>query len=149
MVKQALTEINRSKIEEQKKAVRSGYDMDIIPSDLTTYAEDAEKFLKELQNQNERMFLATFLVLSTGKTKEELENNIFHVTSLAQKYNCNLCRLDYQQEAGLKSALPLADNHIKIERGLHTSSTAVIIPFTTQDKIKQGNSALYNGLNGL
>lgn len=30
------------KIEEQKKAVRSGYDMDIIPTDISTYGEDVE-----------------------------------------------------------------------------------------------------------
>ena len=34
------TELDRSKIEEQKKAVRSGYDMDIIPSDLATYGKE-------------------------------------------------------------------------------------------------------------
>lgn len=36
-VKHTITELDRSKIEEQKKAVRAGYDMDIIPSDLATY----------------------------------------------------------------------------------------------------------------
>ena len=35
-IKRTITELDRSKIEEQKKAVRSGYDMDIIPSDLTS-----------------------------------------------------------------------------------------------------------------
>ena len=36
LVKSKVTDINRMKIEEQKKAVRAGYDMDIIPSDLNT-----------------------------------------------------------------------------------------------------------------
>ena len=63
--------------EEQKKAVRAGYDMDIIPSDLATFSKDAKALLKELQSQNERMFLMTFLILNTGKTAEELENNVF------------------------------------------------------------------------
>ena len=60
-VKHTITELDRSKIEEQKKAVRAGYDMDIIPSDLATYGKDAKALLKELQSQNERMFLLTFL----------------------------------------------------------------------------------------
>ena len=55
------------------------------------------------------MFLVTFLVLSTGRTEQELENNVFQASSIAQKHNCNLCRLDYQQEQGLMSSLPLAD----------------------------------------
>ena len=109
-VKRTITELDRSKIEEQKKAIRAGYDIDIIPSDLATYGRDAKALLKELQSQNERMFLVTFLVLNTGRTEQELENNVFQASSIAQKHNCNLCRLDFQQEQGLMSSLPLADD---------------------------------------
>lgn len=148
-VKRTITELDRSKIEEQKKAVRSGYDMDIIPSDLATYGKDAKALLKELQSQNERMFLLTFLVFSTGRTEQELETNVFRISSLAQKHNCNLRRLDFQQEQGLMSSLPLADNQINIQRGLTTSSTAIFIPFTTQELFQEGSSSLYYGLNAL
>ena len=148
-VKHTITELDRSKIEEQKKAVRAGYDMDIIPSDLATYGSDAKALLKELQSQNERMFLMTFLVMNTGKTKQELENNVFQAASIAQKHNCNLIRLDYQQEQGLMSMLPLAHNLIEIERGMTTSSTAIFVPFTTQELFQNGPGALYYGLNAL
>ena len=148
-VKRTITELDRSKIEEQKKAVRAGYDMDIIPSDLATYGRDAKALLKELQSQNERMFLVTFLILNTGRTEQELETNIFQSSSIAQKHNCNLCRLDYQQEQGLMSSLPLAENQIEIQRGLTTSSTAIFIPFTTQELFQSGKESLYYGLNAL
>jgi hypothetical protein len=148
-VKHTITELDRSKIEEQKKAVRAGYDMDIIPSDLATYGKDAKILLQELQSQNERMFLMTFLILNTGKTKQELENNIFQASSIAQKHNCNLRRLDFQQEQGLMSSLPLAHNEIEIQRGLTTSSTAIFVPFTTQELFQNGKEALYYGLNAL
>ena len=123
--------------------------MDIIPSDLATYGKDAKALLKELQSQNERMFLLTFLVMNTGKTKQELENNVFQATSIAQKHNCNLVRLDYQQEQGLMSTLPLANNLIEIQRGMTTSSTAIFVPFTTQELFQSGDEALYYGLNAL
>lgn len=148
-IKHTITELDRSKIEEQKKAVRAGYDMDIIPSDLATYGKDAKALLKELQSQNERMFLLTYLVMNTGKTKQELENNVFQATSIAQKHNCNLVRLDYQQEQGLMSTLPLANNLIEIQRGMTTSSTAIFVPFTTQELFQSGDEALYYGLNAL
>lgn len=148
-IKHTITELDRSKIEEQKKAVRSGYDMDIIPSDLATYGKDAKALLKELQSQNERMFMVTFLVLNTGRTEQELENNVFRSVSIAQKHNCNLCRLDYEQEQGLMSSLPLAYNQIEIHRGLTTSSTAIFIPFTTQELFQGGKESLYYGLNAL
>ena len=148
-VKHTITELDRSKIEEQKKAVRAGYDMDIIPSDLATFGKDAKALLKELQSQNERMFLLTFLILNTGKTEQELENNVFQARSIAQKHNCNLIRLDFQQEQGLMSSLPLAANFVDIERGMTTSSTAIFVPFTTQELFQSGNESLYYGLNAL
>ena len=148
-IKRTITELDRSKIEEQKKAVRSGYDMDIIPSDLATYGKDAKALLKELQSQNERMFMMTLLVMNTGRTEQELENNVFQAQSLAQKHNCNLRRLDFQQENALMSSLPLAQNLIDIHRGLTTSSTAIFVPFTTQELFQTGSEALYYGLNAL
>ena len=148
-IKHTITELDRSKIEEQKKAVRSGYDMDIIPSDLATYGKDAKALLKELQSQNERMFMMTMLVMNTGRTEQELETNVFQAQSLAQKHNCNLRRLDFQQENALMSSLPLAYNQIDIHRGLTTSSTAIFVPFTTQELFQTGEEALYYGLNAL
>lgn len=95
------------------------------------------------------MFLVTFLILNTADTKRQLDNNIFQTNSIAQKYNCNLRRLDYQQEQGLMSSLPLAYNQIEIQRGMTTSSTAIFVPFTTQELFQDGKEALYYGLNAL
>ena len=148
-VKRTITELDRNKIEEQKKAVRAGYDIDILPSDLATYGRDAKNLLKELQSQNERMFLLTFLILNTGRTPQELETTVFQAASIAQKHNCQLVRLDWQQEQGLMSSLPLAHNMVETERALTTSSTAIFIPFTTQELYQSGEGALYYGLNAL
>ncbi|NBI67225.1 conjugal transfer protein TraE [Pseudoflavonifractor sp. 60] len=148
-VKRKITDLDRAKIEEQKKAVRAGYDMDIIPSDLATYGTEAKKLLQDLQSRNERMFLVTFLVVNTADSQRQLDNNVFQASSIAQKYNCQLTRLDFQQEEGLMSSLPLGRNQIEIQRGLTTSSTAIFVPFTTQELFQRGGEALYYGLNAL
>ena len=148
LVKSKVTDINRMKIEEQKKAVRAGYDMDIIPSDLNTYGGEAKRLLEDLQSRNERMFLVTALFLNTAKTKQSLENVVFQTAGIAQKYNCVLRRLDYQQEEGLMSCVPLGVNHVPIKRALTTTSTAIFVPFTTQELFMPGES-LYYGLNAL
>ena len=148
-VKRKITDLQKMTIEEQKKAVRSGYDMEIIPSDLATYAGEAKKILQDLQSRNERMFLMTFLVLNTANTKQQLGNNVFQASSIAQKYNCQLTRLDFQQEEGLMSSLPLGLNQIEIQRGLTTSSVAIFVPFTTQELFQNGSEALYCGINAL
>ena len=67
---------------------------------------------------------------------------------MAQKYNCQIRPLDYQQEQGLVSSLPLGLNQIEIQRGLTTFSTAIFVPFTTQELFQHGE-ALYYGLNAL
>lgn len=148
LVKSKVTDINRMKIEEQKKAVRSGYDMDIIPSDLNTYGGEAKRLLEDLQSRNERMFLVTALFFNTAKTKQELENAVFQTAGIAQKFNCVLRRLDYLQEEGLMSSIPLGVNHVPIKRALTTTSTAIFVPFTTQELFMAGES-LYYGLNAL
>ena len=148
-VKRKITDLQKMKIEEQKKAVRSGYDMDIIPSDLATYNNEATKLLQDLQSRNERMFLLTFIVMNVENTKQHLDNTVFQAGSIAQKYNCQLTRLDFQQEQGLMSCLPLGYNQIEIQRGLTTSSVAIFIPFTTQELFQTSKEALYCGLNAL
>lgn len=148
-VKRKITDLDKNKMDEQKKAVRAGYDMDILPSDLATYGNEAKKLLQDLQSHNERMFLLTFLVLNTADTKQKLENNVFQAQSIAQKYNCALERLDFQQEKALVSSLPLGYNQISIQRGLTTSSTAIFVPFTTQELFQLEGEPLYYGLNAL
>ena len=147
-IKRKITDLDKMKIEEQKKAVRSGYDMDIIPSDLATFGSEAKNLLQDLQSRNERMFLLTFLVVNMADTKRKLDNDIFATAGFAQKNNCALTRLDYLQEAGFMSSIPLGENLIPIQRGLTTSSTAIFIPFITQELFQRG-AALYYGLNAL
>ncbi|MDY4784200.1 MAG: DUF87 domain-containing protein [Pygmaiobacter massiliensis] len=148
-IKRKITDLDKMKIEEQKKAVRSGYDMDIIPSDLATYGGEAKKLLADLQSRNERMFLMTFLVLNTADSKKELDNILLQASGIANKHNCTLIRLDYQQEQGFMSSLPLGKSLVPIQRSLTTSSTAIFVPFTTQELFQSGGEALYYGLNAL
>ena len=147
-IKRKMSDLQKMTIEEQKKAVRSGYDMDIIPTDLATYGEDAKNLLQDLQSRNERMFLVTMLVENLAPTRRKLNGDIFSTSGIAQKYNCALKRLDWQQEQGLMSSLALGQNLIEIERGLTTSSTAIFVPFTTCELFQDGE-ALYYGLNAV
>ena len=148
-IKRKITELDQSKIDEQKKAIRAGYDIDILPSDLATYGGEAKKLLEDLQSHNERMFLVTFLVMNTAGTRQQLENRVFQAQGIAQKYNCALERLDFQQEKGMVSSLPLGLNQIEIQRGLTTSSTAIFVPFVTQELFQTEGEPLYYGLNAL
>ena len=63
-IKGKISDIGKMKVEEQRKAVRAGYDPDILPPDLITFSKDAAELLADLQSRNERMFLLTFTVVN-------------------------------------------------------------------------------------
>ena len=147
-IKGKISDIGRMKAEEQKKAVRAGYDMEILPPDLITFSKDAAELLADLQSRNERMFLLTFTVVNLAPSRQRLENDVFTVSGIAQKYNCALKRLDWQQEQGFLSSLVLGYNGIEIQRGMTTSSTAIFIPFMTRE-LRMDGQALYYGMNAL
>ena len=149
LVKSKISDLNRSKIDEQKKAVRSGYDIDILPSDLNTYTNDLTKVLQDLQNHNERMFMLTFLVMHTGNSRKELDNILLQAKGIAQEKLCQLVPLDYQQEEGLVASMPLGYNPVEIERSMTTSSLAIFMPFVTQELFHNSSEGLYYGLNAL
>ncbi|WBW49321.1 ATP-binding protein [Peptoniphilus equinus] len=146
-VKRKLTDLDKMKIEEQKKAVRSGYDMDIIPSDLANFGEEAKTLLNELQGRNERFFIVSFQITNFASKRQKLENIAFQISGIIQKYNCSMRRMDYQQEQGFVSSLPLALNQVDLDRGLTTSCVAINVPFTTQELFDPGG--LYYGLNAI
>ena len=147
-IKRKITDLDKMKLEENKKAIRAGYDIDILPSDLVTYGAEAKNLLSELQNHDEKMFLVTILIMSTNKSRTKLENTVFTLKSIANRHNCNIKNLNYRQEQGLVASLPLGISEVEIERGLTTSSVAIFIPFTTEELFIKGES-LYYGLNAL
>ena len=149
MVKRKNTDIDKMKIEENKKAVRSGYDMDILPSDLITYGDNIKMLLKDLQTRDERMFIVTIVFMNFARTVQKLDTTISQISSIASKHNCKIKRLDHSQEQGFISVLPLGVNKIEIDRGLTSSSTAVFLPFTTEELFINSSNSLYYGLNAL
>lgn len=157
LIKRQMTEVNKAKIEEQKRAVRSGYDMDILPPDIKIYAETTEDMLDGLQKRNERYFLSTITTLQYANSKKQLDNDIFTVNSIIQSYNCALKRIDNRQEQGFASSLPLGYNAVPFIRGLLTTELAIFVPFTTEELFQVGINpangkkydSLYYGINSI
>lgn len=147
LVKQKISFMEQQKIDEQKKALKAGYDVDMIPYELKYSLNEAEELLDDLQNKNQRMFRATIIIFTSADSLEKLDDNIYQISSVARKNNCKVGTLDYLQEEGLNSSLPLGLNHIEIQRTLTTASTAIFIPFTTVELFQSGG--MYYGLNAL
>lgn len=147
-VKMKLSNVERMKVDEQKKAAQQGYDMDILPPDMKTYLKELEVLLDDLESKNERMFLVTFLVTNFAKNRKELDSFNDSLNRKILQANCKLIPLDNMQDLGLASILPLCENRIEIERRLTTSSAAVFLPFATKEIFMEGE-AMYYGLNSI
>ena len=98
---------------------------------------EAKNILRDLQSRNERMFLVTFLVVNMADSKRKLDNDIARAASVAQQYNCQFTRLDFQQEQGFVSALPLGVNQIHIQRGLTMDATEAVVETTAPEETKE------------
>lgn len=148
MIKEALSNVQKMKIDEQKKAVRSGYDMDIMPSDIAIYEKDTTGLLEDLNSSNQKIVNATFLVTCYGRTKSGLDRLAQRVSGIIQQANCNLRCLQYLQEQGLMASAPVGCNNSGVGRGITTKVAAVLVPFSTQELFMPA-PALYYGLNTL
>ena len=147
-LKAVISNIQKMKIEEQKKAVRSGYDMDILPTDIVTYERDTLELLDDLNTSNQKLIKMTFLITCYGRSKSKLENITQRVSGIIQQANCNLRCLQYLQEQGLMASAPIGCNDTGISRDLTTKSTAILVPFCTQELFMPA-PAIYYGLNAL
>lgn len=148
-IKSVNTSLDAMKIDEQKRAVRAGYDMDIIPSDLNTFGNDVKALLSDVQSRDEKLFKVTIVLMNYEKSRKKLEVILDQIGSIVNQNNCKLKTLDFMQEQGLITILPLGLNEIPINRYLTTSSTAVFMPFMTEELFVNSTESLYYGLNGL
>lgn len=147
-VRKKLAFMEQQKIDEQKKALKGGYDMDLISTELKYSLKEAEELLDNLLNNNQRLFEVTVLVNTYAADKNTLRRNIKSIMSAARKKGgCKFAHLDFMQEEGLNSSLPLGWNSVNIQRTLTTACTAIFVPFTTQEVYQEGGG--YYGLNAL
>lgn len=146
-VRGKLSDVQKMKIDEQKKAFRSGYDSDILPENIQIYLEELKELLEDLNSRNERLFNVTLTVRNYSPTKEANKLQIETLKRVTQKNNCKLIQLDYMQKQAFASSLPLGYNAVPIFRDLRTSSLAVFIPFSTQEIFQRGGT--YYGLNSV
>lgn len=147
LVKQKIAFMEQQKIDEQKKALKSGYDVDMIPYELKYSLNEAEELLDDMQNKNQRMFKLTLLINTSAKSIEDLNSNTYQIMATARKNNCKIGFLDYLQEEAMNSTIPVGKNHVEIKRTLTTASTGIFVPFTTQELFQE--SGMYYGLNAL
>lgn len=148
MVRKQLTGMEANIIEAGKKAIRSGYSPDIINHDLKNSAQEAEELLDDMVNKNQKGFFVSIMVMISGESVKELEDNTKVVTNKVRKYTCQLETFNYQQREAFRCIMPAGiptSNKLFIDRTLTTESTAIFIPFSSQELFQKGG--FFYGLN--
>ncbi|MFT9077329.1 VirB4-like conjugal transfer ATPase, CD1110 family [Ethanoligenens sp.] len=145
-VKQAVSDVAKMKIDEQKKSFQNGYSMDVLPPDLEMYGDSTKQLLDVLNYRDERLSTVTILAMHTAPNLKKLRQYMEQTAGVARKYNSELLPLDYEQEQGLMSSLPLGVNQVEIHRAFNTAAAAIMAPFSSKE-LFQLEQAMYYGLN--
>lgn len=146
LVKKKIAYMNQEKADGMKKAVQSGLTPEMgVRFEVRESLEQATKLLDDLQNRNQKMFKVAIFVHTYAETNEELDERIEQICSTVQRKSCRFERLEFRQLQGMNSILPVGPKWVDIERTLTTTSTAIFIPYTTQELFQPGGN--YEGLN--
>lgn len=147
IIRNQIVNINSNVIDAQKKATKSGYSADLISPDLLRAQMESNRILSDMTKRNQKLFLTTILITHFADSLDELDKQTQSINTIASKHLCQLKKLNYQQEAGFNSCLPLANNKVFVKRMLTTEAASVFIPFAAQELTQK--NGMYYGLNAV
>ncbi len=147
LVKRQISGMDMQRANEQRKLAKQGLTLDLMPHELENSVEEAVALREQLEQSNEKLFVATIVVAVSGENVKELQENAKRVMRVCGKHSCQLEVLRYMQLDGLNAALPLGASKLPVHRTITTALAAVMVPFTTQEIL--GRSGNFYGINAL
>ena len=93
------------------------------------------------------MMFGILTMVHMADSKKQLDSDTESILSVARKHLCQMATLKWQQVDGLNTVLPYGIRKINALRTLTTESTAVLIPFHTQEIMQPGG--IYYGQNAV
>ena len=131
---------------QQKQNMNNNFSAN-IPYELDQMRKEIKEFLDDLTTRDQRMMFVTVTLVHVADTLDALNNDTETLLSIGRKHLCNFGILKHQQEDGFNTVLPYGLMRIKAVRTLTTESTAVLMPYKTQEIID--NDGLYYGINAI
>lgn len=118
-----------------------------IPYEMELQRTETKEMLNDLTTRDQRMMFGVLTIVHMADSYKELNSDTETLKSIARKNLCQLSTLRWQQMDGLHTALPFGPRKINALRTLTTESTAVLIPFHTQEIMQPGG--IYYGQNAV
>ena len=131
---------------QQKQNMNNNFSAN-IPYELDQMRKEIKEFLDDLTTRDQRIMFVTVTLVHVADTLDALNNDTETLLSIGRKHLCNFGILKHQQEDGFNTVLPYGLMRIKAVRTLTTESTAVLMPYKTQEIIDNGG--LYYGINAI
>ena len=119
----------------------------VVPYDMELQRKETKEMLDDLTTRDQRMMFGILTMVHMADSKKQLDSDTETLYSIARKHLCQMATLKWQQVDGLNTVLPYGLRKIDAVRTLTTESTAVLIPFHTQEIMHPGG--IYYGQNAV
>ena len=119
----------------------------VVPYDMELQRKETKEMLDDLTTRDQRMMFGILTMVHLADSKKQLDSDTELILSIARKHLCQMATLKWQQVDGLNTVLPYGLRKINALRTLTTESTAVLIPFHTQEILQPGG--IYYGQNAV
>lgn len=119
----------------------------VVPYDMELQRAETKEMLNDLTARDQRMMFGILTLVHMADSREQLDSDTETLKAIARKQLCQLSTLRWQQLDGLHTVLPFGQKKIHALRTMTTESTAVLIPFHTQEIMHEGG--IYFGQNAV
>ena len=119
----------------------------VVPYDMELQRAETKEMLNDLTARDQRMMFGILTLVHMADSREQLDSDTETLKAIARKQLCQLSTLRWQQLDGLHTLLPFGQKKIHALRTMTTESTAVLIPFHTQEIMHEGG--IYFGQNAV
>lgn len=155
LLQRKITDMKQEEITKVRKASEASKGGFVDPIEGTQLAIDkaqAQEFLQDLQERNQKMTLCQFLIMITADNYNELKKDTESINTILRKYQIEPINAPYRQEQAFSSVIPIGNSisydkekNIQTRRTLSSESTAVFMPFNARELLHEGG--LYYGQN--
>lgn len=147
MKQEAIMKVRRS-----SEAAKGAFVDPIEGTQLQKDMEQAQAFLTDLQEKNEKMLRGHIIIMLTADSYDELEKNTDALKIVLRKYQLQPMKCAGLQEEAFCSVLPVGNSasidkekNLQIRRTLSSSATSGFMPFNSKELLHEGG--LYYGQN--
>lgn len=155
LLQRKITDMKQEEITKINRTANNSKGAFVDPIEGTQLAIDkaqAQEFLEDLRERNQKMTLCQFLIMVTADSFEELQKNSEAIQIVLRKHQIEPINAPYRQEQAFASVFPVGnscsfdkEHNIQVRRTMSSESTAAFMPFNARELLHEGG--LYYGQN--